>query len=134
MTFAGRSRFASVYLSFHPIEAIFLIPVFQLMLNFGPNGVSPLTKLATRLMTRGGPEIRREAEEDQMTVTPEQVKAGRRLIGWSRDDLGGHSGVSATTIGNFEAGKNRRLSLTWSWSDKCSKTPASSSRTMAGRG
>jgi transcriptional regulator with XRE-family HTH domain len=42
-----------------------------------------------------------------MAVTPEQVKAGRRLIGWSQEDLGGHSGVSATTIGNYETRKER---------------------------
>jgi DNA-binding XRE family transcriptional regulator len=37
-------------------------------------------------------------------VTPEQVKATRKLLGWSQDALAGHVGVAASTIGNFEIG------------------------------
>jgi transcriptional regulator with XRE-family HTH domain len=39
-----------------------------------------------------------------MTITPQQMKTGRQLLGWSRSDLGGVSGVSSTTTGNFEKG------------------------------
>jgi transcriptional regulator with XRE-family HTH domain len=42
-----------------------------------------------------------------MTITPEQMKDGRLLLGWSQSSLAGHSGVSATTIGHFETGKKR---------------------------
>jgi transcriptional regulator with XRE-family HTH domain len=42
-----------------------------------------------------------------MTITPQQVKEGRQLLRWSRSDLGGHSGVSSTTIGNFEQGRRK---------------------------
>jgi DNA-binding XRE family transcriptional regulator len=46
-----------------------------------------------------------------MTLTPEQTKAARRLLGWSRDDLAGHVGVSATTIWAFESRKRRSPAL-----------------------
>jgi transcriptional regulator with XRE-family HTH domain len=42
-----------------------------------------------------------------MTITPDQCRAGRQLLGWSRSDLAGHSGVSPSTIGNYEQGKKR---------------------------
>ena len=42
-----------------------------------------------------------------MTITGEQVRAARKLLGWSRSDLAGHSGVSSTTIGNFETGRRK---------------------------
>ena len=31
-------------------------------------------------------------------ITGEQVKAARRLLGWSQDKLAGHAGVSATSV------------------------------------
>jgi hypothetical protein len=37
-------------------------------------------------------------------ITPEQVGAARRLLGWSASRLGGRVGVSAKTILAFEAG------------------------------
>jgi transcriptional regulator with XRE-family HTH domain len=42
-----------------------------------------------------------------MTITPQQVKEGRQLLRWSRPDLAGHSGVSSTTIENFEQGRRK---------------------------
>src|ERR1700727_89706 len=38
-------------------------------------------------------------------VTREQVKATRKLLGWSHDALAGHVGVAASTIGSFEIGR-----------------------------
>jgi transcriptional regulator with XRE-family HTH domain len=45
-----------------------------------------------------------------MSLTPEQMKAARQLLGWSRSDLAGHSGVSDTTIGKYET-ENKRASV-----------------------
>ena len=42
-------------------------------------------------------------------VTPEQVKAGRELLGWSELDLAGKVGVSETAISLFEREKRRLL-------------------------
>jgi transcriptional regulator with XRE-family HTH domain len=42
-----------------------------------------------------------------MTITTEQMKDGRLLLGWSQSSLAGHSGVSAKTIAQFETGKKR---------------------------
>jgi transcriptional regulator with XRE-family HTH domain len=42
-----------------------------------------------------------------MTITPQQLKAGRQLLGWSRSDLAGHCGVSMTTMAHFERGTTR---------------------------
>jgi len=42
-----------------------------------------------------------------MVITGEKVRAARRLLGWSRSELAGHSGVSSTTIGNFETGRRK---------------------------
>jgi transcriptional regulator with XRE-family HTH domain len=42
-----------------------------------------------------------------MTITGAQVKAARHLLGWSRSDLAGHSGVSITTMAHFERGTTR---------------------------
>ena len=33
-----------------------------------------------------------------MTLTSEQVKVARQLLGWSQSDLAGHVGVSTTTV------------------------------------
>jgi len=37
-------------------------------------------------------------------ITGAQVKAGRKLLGWSRDDLAGYSGLRPITIDVFERG------------------------------
>jgi transcriptional regulator with XRE-family HTH domain len=42
-----------------------------------------------------------------MTITPEQVKAARELLGWSQADLAAQVGVSDTTISLFERGQGR---------------------------
>jgi len=42
-------------------------------------------------------------------ITGDQVKAARKLVGWSQEDLAGHVGMSKSTIGNFE--KGRRISV-----------------------
>ena len=46
-----------------------------------------------------------------MTITPEKVKAARRLLGWSRSVLAGYVGVSDTTVWAFESGKRRSSAL-----------------------
>jgi transcriptional regulator with XRE-family HTH domain len=42
-----------------------------------------------------------------MIITPGHVKAARELIGWSQSKLAAETGVSATTVARFEAGKRR---------------------------
>jgi transcriptional regulator with XRE-family HTH domain len=44
-------------------------------------------------------------------VTPEQVKAARQLLGWSRSALAGHVRVSDATVWAFETGKRRMPKL-----------------------
>ena len=44
-------------------------------------------------------------------LTPQQVKAARRLLGWSKSDLARHVGVSTTTVWVFEAGKPKPSAL-----------------------
>jgi len=44
------------------------------------------------------------AEGREMTITPEQVRAARQLLGWSCAKLAGRVGVSEKTIMAFEAG------------------------------
>jgi transcriptional regulator with XRE-family HTH domain len=40
--------------------------------------------------------------EDAMTVTPEQSRAARALLNWSRSDLAKAAGVGQSTIAKFE--------------------------------
>lgn len=40
-----------------------------------------------------------------MTITAEQCRAGRALLGWSQDRLATDSKVAKATIANFESGK-----------------------------
>jgi transcriptional regulator with XRE-family HTH domain len=42
-----------------------------------------------------------------LTITGQQAKAARLLLGWTKDRLAGEAGVSATTVGKFESGKLR---------------------------
>jgi transcriptional regulator with XRE-family HTH domain len=44
-------------------------------------------------------------------ITSEQVRAARRLLGWSRVRLAGRSALSETTVAKFETGAQR---LPWS--------------------
>jgi transcriptional regulator with XRE-family HTH domain len=39
-------------------------------------------------------------------VTPEQVRASRAWLGWSRDDLSKRSGISPGAIGLYEQGRS----------------------------
>src|ERR1700688_3503386 len=41
------------------------------------------------------------------TLTGQQVKAARRLLGWTQDKLAEEIRVSPSTIGHFETGKRR---------------------------
>jgi predicted transcriptional regulator len=38
-------------------------------------------------------------------ITPDQMRAARALLRWSRDRLGKESGVAGRTIARFEAGQ-----------------------------
>jgi transcriptional regulator with XRE-family HTH domain len=40
-------------------------------------------------------------------ITAGQVKAARKLLGWSREDLASHAGVKDTTIALFEGGEHQ---------------------------
>ena len=56
--------------------------------------------------------VRRSLERLAETgVTPEQVKAGRELLGWSQGELADRAGASETAIGLFEREKRRHLTV-----------------------
>ena len=40
-----------------------------------------------------------------MTISPEQCRAARAMLGWSQDQLASDSKVAKGTIANFELGK-----------------------------
>ena len=42
-----------------------------------------------------------------MTIRPDQIKDARKLLGWSRTELGKRVHVSAAAIGTIESGQNR---------------------------
>lgn len=42
---------------------------------------------------------------DDNLITPDQCRAARALMGWSRADLAARSGVGASTLSDFEGGK-----------------------------
>lgn len=42
-----------------------------------------------------------------MIISPDQAKTARRLLEWSLSIVGGKSGLSSTTISDFENGKRR---------------------------
>jgi transcriptional regulator with XRE-family HTH domain len=44
-----------------------------------------------------------------MTITGDQVKAARKLVGWTRRDLATRAGLSETTVAVFEAGNRRPM-------------------------
>lgn len=70
-----------------------------------------------------------------MTLTSEQVKAARQLLGWSLSDLAGHIGVSTTSVWVFESGKPGPSVLNFDLVAPPSNRSASSSspRAAAGR-
>jgi DNA-binding XRE family transcriptional regulator len=59
----------------------------------------------------------------EMTVTGAHVKAARLLLGWSQVKLAAQTGVSATTIGKFESGKQRPAMLDFSVVKRMSGSP-----------
>jgi transcriptional regulator with XRE-family HTH domain len=42
---------------------------------------------------------------DKKLISPEQCRAARGLLDWSREDLAKRSGVSKATLADFETGK-----------------------------
>ena len=44
---------------------------------------------------------------DEMMLLPEQSRAARALLDWSRGDLASRSGVSVAALADFEAGKRQ---------------------------
>jgi transcriptional regulator with XRE-family HTH domain len=46
-----------------------------------------------------------------MPITGAQVKAARRLLGWSQSKLAAETGVSEATIAKFEGGKQKPATL-----------------------
>jgi DNA-binding XRE family transcriptional regulator len=50
--------------------------------------------------------VERADEKRRLTITAAQLKAARRLLGWSQDDVAGASGLDTSTIVNFERGKS----------------------------
>jgi transcriptional regulator with XRE-family HTH domain len=44
---------------------------------------------------------------DEMTLLPEQSRAARALLDWSRGELASRSGVSVAALADFEAGKRQ---------------------------
>jgi transcriptional regulator with XRE-family HTH domain len=42
-----------------------------------------------------------------MTIRPDQIKAARELLGWSRAELGKRVQLTASTIGSIETGISR---------------------------
>jgi transcriptional regulator with XRE-family HTH domain len=52
-----------------------------------------------------------EASESEMSISPDQAKTARRLLGWTVSVLGGKSGLSATTVSHFENGERRPSAL-----------------------
>jgi transcriptional regulator with XRE-family HTH domain len=54
---------------------------------------------------------RRADDQIEVTVTPEQIKTARELLGWSQAELAAKVGVSETAITLFEREKRRLLVL-----------------------
>jgi transcriptional regulator with XRE-family HTH domain len=42
---------------------------------------------------------------DKISITPDQSRGARAMLGWTRDELAERSKVSAATLADFEAGK-----------------------------
>jgi transcriptional regulator with XRE-family HTH domain len=47
-----------------------------------------------------------------MTIGPDQIKAARELLGWSRPELAKRVHIAASTLGNIENGKSRSTDQT----------------------
>jgi ribosome-binding protein aMBF1 (putative translation factor) len=63
--------------------------------------------LAASSLTRDRParRTRHEPGEGPQMITGEQVKAARKLLGWSQARLSSKSGFGDSTIAKFERGK-----------------------------
>jgi transcriptional regulator with XRE-family HTH domain len=46
-----------------------------------------------------------------MTITSQQVKAARLLLGWSQEKLAAEAGINTRTVGKFETGERRAAVL-----------------------
>ena len=57
-----------------------------------------------------------------MTINGQQVKAARRLLGWSQEKLAGEAGISTTPVGDFEVGRRRPSVLVISTIERALKT------------
>jgi len=42
-------------------------------------------------------------------ISPAQIRAARAMLGWKREELRKRSGVSLSTIADFETGRNNSL-------------------------
>ncbi|HLW93005.1 MAG TPA: helix-turn-helix transcriptional regulator [Roseiarcus sp.] len=60
---------------------------------------------------RAKPMGRRWTDRPKTSISPEQVKAARELLGWSQDDLAALVGVGETAVSLFEREKRRLLAL-----------------------
>jgi transcriptional regulator with XRE-family HTH domain len=59
-------------------------------------------------MTRASPAIPREAEEGcEVSISPDQARNARRLLGWPVTVVAGKSGLSTSTVLYFEKGTRR---------------------------
>ncbi len=58
-------------------------------------------------MTAHGTAIRDFAKGSGMTITIEQLRAARSLLGWTQADLAAYSGVSTASIGKIETGSQK---------------------------
>ena len=73
-----------------------------------PRGVSAQPQITPVASTI---RLRRATDPVQTTVSPEQIKAARELLGWSQAELATKLGVSETAVGLFEREKRRLLAL-----------------------
>jgi transcriptional regulator with XRE-family HTH domain len=66
----------------------------------------------------GGTQLlaRKLSSNDEDVLTPQQLRAGRALAGWSRHELAKRSGTNLETIKNFESGtSDPKLSTLHKW-------------------
>jgi transcriptional regulator with XRE-family HTH domain len=61
-------------------------------------------------------------------ITGEQIKAARKLLGWSQMTLALEANIEQSTVANFETGKTRPSVLSVSTIKRTLKAQASSSR------
>src|ERR1700722_14504709 len=64
---------------------------------------NPPVSSSSRKMARAG----REAQEGNLTMTGEQVRAARALLKWPQNRLAADLGLSQSEIASFEVGKSQ---------------------------